>query len=190
MRLAEYKDKGLVVSILMTSFKNDPHVNFLLEFSKNKNKLKAIMEYVFEESLNKGEIYINDNNTAVVLWNTKSSEPVNLSFIFRNLLFLFRNGISTTRRVLKMDKLIHEKHPSDGNFVHLYLIGVLPEYQGNGYARQLVQLMIDKHKNTGKLMCLETSNLRNIEIYKKMGFEISNTVIHNDHKIFCMNRKL
>jgi len=49
MRRAGREDKDTVVNILSKSFINDPHVNWLLEKSKCKNKLRIMMEYVFGE---------------------------------------------------------------------------------------------------------------------------------------------
>ena len=107
MKRAESTDKKTVVDILTRSFVNDPHINFLLEKSKNKNKMRIIMEYVFEESFNKGEIYITDDDSAVALWNTSAKEKINLKYIYRNLSFLFQIGIQSTMRILKTDKLVN-----------------------------------------------------------------------------------
>ena len=127
MKRAKFEDKNVVVSILTKSFKNDPHINFLLEKSRNKNKLRIIMEYVFEESFNKGEIYLNDDNTATALWNITEKEKFNWRFICRNLSFLFKIGIRSTCRILKADKLVNKSHPKTDRYAHLYTIGVLPE---------------------------------------------------------------
>ncbi|MFA5045194.1 MAG: hypothetical protein WC542_04615, partial [Paludibacter sp.] len=96
MKKAKFEDKNVVVDILTKSFKDDPHINFLLEKSKNKNKLRIIMEYVFEESYNKGEIYLNEDNTAVALWNTSKKEKFNWKYIYRNISFLFNIGLEST----------------------------------------------------------------------------------------------
>jgi len=188
MKRAKFEDKNVVVDILTKSFKNDPHINFLLEKSKNRNKLRIIMEYVFEESLNKGEIYLNDDNTAVALWNISKKEKLNWRYIYRNLSFLIRVGIHTTRRSLKMDKLVNMCHPKTGQYAHLYTIGVLPESQGKGYAKQLINFMIDKMSKTKASLYLETSNLTNINIYNKIGFHVFQTIDLDGHRLFCMNR--
>ena len=188
MKRAKFEDKNVVVDILTKSFKNDPHINFLLEKSKNKNKLRIIMEYVFEESYNKGEIYLNEDNTAVALWNTSKKERFNWKFIYRNLSFLWQIGVESTVRILKTDKLVHMRHPRMGRFAHLYTIGVLPDSQGKGYARMLINFMVQKMNTTKTSMYLETANATNIGIYNKMGFHIFDTIDINGHKLFCMNK--
>lgn len=188
MKRARFEDKNVVVDILTRSFKNDPHINFLLEKSKNKNKLRIIMEYVFEESFNKGEIYLNEDNTAVALWITDKKEKFNWKFIYRNLSFLLQIGVESTIRILKMDKQVHQSHPQTGQFAHLYNIGVLPESQGKGYARQLINFMADKMSKTKSALYLETANATNIGIYNKLGFHVFHTIYTDGHKLFCMNR--
>ena len=189
MKRAKFEDKNVVVDILTKSFINDPHINFLLEKSKNKNKLSIIMEYVFEESFYKGEIYLNEDNTAVALWNTSTKEKLSWRYIYRNLSFLLRVGFDSTCRILKMDKLVHKHHPRTGQFAHLYTIGVLPESQGKGYAKQLINFMIEKMSSTKSTLYLETANSTNIGIYNKIGFHVFHTIDVDGHKLFCMNRK-
>jgi len=189
MKKARFEDKNIVVDILAKSFKNDPHINFLLEKSKNRNKLRIIMEYVFEESFNKGEIYLNEDNSAVALWNTARKEKFNWRFIHRNLAFLLKIGIDSTYRILKMDKLVHLTHPQTGQFAHLYTIGVLPESQGKGYARQLIDFMVEKMSKTKSSLYLETANTGNIGIYNKVGFHVFRTIIMDGHTLFCMKKQ-
>ena len=188
MKRAKFEDKNVVVDILTKSFKNDPHINFLLEKSKNKNKLRIIMEYVFEESFNKGEIYLNEDNTAVALWNTSKKEKFSLRYIYRNLSFLLNIGIESTLRILKMDKLVYKYHPKNGQYAHLYTIGVLPESQGKGYARKMIDFMVEKMSKTKSALYLETANSTNIGIYNKIGFHVFQTIDVDGHKLFCMNR--
>jgi len=188
MKKAKLEDKKTVVNILTKSFKDDPHINFLLEKSKNKNKMRIIMEYVFEESYNKGEIYLNEDNTAVALWNTDTKERISWKYIYRNLSFLIQIGVESTIRILKTDKLVNMCHPQIGRFAHLYTIGVLPESQGKGNARKLINYMIDKMSQTQTTLYLETANITNIGIYNKMGFHTFHTLDVDGHKLFCMNR--
>lgn len=53
------------ISSLLVSFQNDPHVDWLLEESKNKFKLTILIDYVVHQTLRKGEIYLSDDNNAV-----------------------------------------------------------------------------------------------------------------------------
>jgi ribosomal protein S18 acetylase RimI-like enzyme len=186
MRKATLEDKNIVVNILAKSFINDPHVNWLIEKSRNKNKMKIIMEYVFEESLGRGSVYLNDDNTATALWNTEKQEKVTFRYIKRNLSFLFRVGLKATTRILKADKLVYSKYPD--KYCQLYLIGVLPEEHGKGLASEMMNPMIEKMKNSAVPLHLETENPKNVEIYKKKGFSIYHTMQIENNTLYWMRR--
>ena len=188
MRRARREDKDIVVNILSKSFINDPHVNWLLEKSKCKNKLKIMMEYVFGESFNKGEIFLNDDNTAAVLWNFEKKEKVSFEYIIRNLSFLFCVGLKTTIRTLKADMLIYNLYPKNQKYCQLYLIGVLPEGQGKGLASALMNPMIENMQKKAIPVHLETANPKNVDIYKKKGFTIFNTTRLGNNTLFWMRR--
>jgi ribosomal protein S18 acetylase RimI-like enzyme len=188
MRKANYNDKDTVVNILTTSFMNDPHVNWLIEESRNKNKLKILIEYVFGESLNRGEIYLSDDNKAAVLWNTEKKEKFSFEFIIRNFRFLFQVGLKSTKRALKTDKIIYNFYPKKQPYCQLYLIGVLPEEQGKGLASSLMNPMIENMKTRAIPIHLETANLRNVEIYKKKGFSVINTMQFGKNSLYWMRR--
>ena len=93
MRRATLADVDLIKNILLVSFKNDPHVNCLLEPSKNKHKLNILIDYVVDQTFRRGEIYLSDDNNAVALWDFESNEKMSLHYIWRNLAFLIRIGI-------------------------------------------------------------------------------------------------
>ena len=186
MRKAEHKDKAIVTSILAVSFKNDPHVNWFLEESRNRNKLNILIDYVFEETIRKGEIYVSEDNMATALWKSEKKEKFSLNYILRNLSFLFRIGIKSTIRILKMNKLIYSQIPKNRSHFHLYLIGVLPEAQGKGLASSLMNPILAEKRENKIPVYLETANPKNVEIYKRNGFNVFNTIQTGNTIIYFM----
>ena len=186
LRKAEYKDKAVVTNILEVSFKNDPQVNWYLEESRNRNKLNILIDYVFEETIRKGEIYLSEDNMAAALWNSDKKEKFSLNYIFRNLSFLFRIGIKSTIRILKMNNLAYSQYPKNRSYSHLHLIGVLPEAQGKGLASSLMNPILAEKKANKIPVYLETANQKNVEIYKRKGFRVINTFQTENPTIYCM----
>jgi ribosomal protein S18 acetylase RimI-like enzyme len=66
------------------------------------------------------------------------------------------------------------------------MIGVWPEAQGKGLASALMNPMIQRMKEKSIPVFLETANLRNVEIYKKKGFKIFETLTVGDRNLFLM----
>ena len=172
----------------MESFKNDPHVNWLLEKSKNQNKLKILIDYAFEETFERGEIYLSDDKTATALWNFEKKEKITFGYITRNLSFLIRIGIKATVRILKMDKVVHSNYPKTGEYIQLYFIGVLPESRGKGLASELMNPMLDKFTNKSVPIFLETGNTKNVEMYKKKGFGVFDKIHASGLALFLMKK--
>ena len=187
MRRATPADVDLIKRILLVSFKNDPHVNWLLEESKNKLKLNLLIDYVVHQTLRKGEIYLSDHNTAVALWDFERNEKMSFHYIWRNLAFLIRIGMKSVVRILKSEAHVHNNFHKYPRYCHLYLIGVLPEAQGKGLASALMNPMIQRMKEKSIPVFLETANPRNVDIYKKKGFRTFETLTIGDHNLFLMS---
>ncbi|MGA3161798.1 MAG: GNAT family N-acetyltransferase [Terracidiphilus sp.] len=187
MRQATLADADRVKHILLVSFRNDPHVNWLLEESKNPLKLNVLIDYVVDQTLRRGEIYLSDSNDAVALWDSERNEKMSLHSIYRNLAFLIQIGIKPVMRILKSEGIIHKNFIRFPRFCHLYLIGVLPEAQGKGLASALMNPMMQRMKEQSIPAFLETANLRNVEIYKKKGFSVFQTLTIGGHSLFLMS---
>ncbi len=161
MRIATLADVDLIKNILLVSFSNDPHVTWLLEESKNKLKLKVLIDYVVHQTLRRGEIYLSDDNNAVALWDCERNERMSFHYIWRNLAFLIRIGIKSVVKIVKSEAQVHNNVRKYPRYCHLYMIGVLPEEQGKGLASTLMNPMIQRMKEHSIPLFLETANLRN-----------------------------
>jgi len=190
LRLATRDDKSIVKKILVESFKNDPCIQWLTEQSSNKNKLNIIMDYIIDETFVNGFIYLTSDNLGVVLWKNEQKEKITYNFIKRNLVFLFKMGVSSVIRNLKNMADTNKHFPKNQPFYYLYSIGVLPEAQGKGIASKLMNPVIELC-NTLKLpIFLETANNQNIKIYQKKGFNITDTKSHGSKTLFYMRYSL
>ena len=187
MRRATLADADLIKRILLVSFKNDPHVNWLLEESKNKFKLNLLVDYVVHQTLRKGEIYLSDHNNAVALWDFERNEKMSFHYIWRNLAFLIRIGIKSVIRIVKSETHVHNNFRKYPCYCHLSMIGVLPEAQGKGLASALMNPMIQRMKEKSIPVFLETANPRNVDIYKKKGFKTFETLTIGDRNLFLMS---
>ncbi len=190
LRLANRKDKSTIKKVLTESFKNDPCIQWLIEQSRHKNKLDVIMDYTIDETLENGYIYVTDDNSAVAMWKNEAKERFTWNFIKRNLVFLFKMGIPCVIRNLKSKADSSRQFPKRQKYWYLYTIGVLPEAQGKGLASRLMNPVIEICKKLKTPLFLETANTHNVEIYRKKGFVVTETLAHNATKIFYMRHSL
>ena len=188
LRKATENDETKVVNILCNSFKTDPHIAWMLEKSKYPNKLEAIMTYVFRQTLNVGTIYLTEDETATALWTSEKKEKINFEFIKRNLSFLFKVGLKTVVRILTNESFTYKQFPKNEKYTHLYIIGVLPESQGKGYASSLMNPILYETEQKSEPVFLETANLKNVQIYIKKGFETYNKWFNNGIELYYMRK--
>jgi ribosomal-protein-alanine N-acetyltransferase len=61
----------------------------------------------------------------------------------------------------------------DGRRIHLHHFGILPEYQGKGYSKALLEHSLEIVKQKGYQVKLEVhkTNKRAVNLYKKYGFK-------------------
>ena len=189
MRRATLADADLIKNVLLVTFKNDPHLKFLLEQSKNERKLSILIDYVVDQTFRQGEIYLSDDNNGVALWDFERNEKMSPHYIWRNLAFLIRIGIKSVIRIVKSEAHIHNNFHKYPRYCHLYMIGVLPEAQGKGLASTLMNPMLQSMKEKSIPVFLETANLRNVDIYKKKGFRVFETLTIGDRNIFLMSNE-
>lgn len=166
------REKPIVVNILKESFENDPLVNWLLEKSKRENKLEIMANYIVDESLDKGQVYLSNDNRGAALWHTEKKSKFSLSFIQRNVMFFFKLGLKTVFRDFLFMKNAHRHFPLNSRFFYLYLIGVLPSSQGQGIASKLMSPVFEYCRLNKVPVYLETANTRNVSIYENKGFEL------------------
>lgn len=188
MKKATWSDKNVVVDILTKTFRMNPHADVLVNEEKNKNKVRLMMEYLFEDTYNRGEIYLSEDGNAVALWRTSKPVKFNPGYLFRKLTLWLRMGVDSAYKMLKMDRLISMYHPKKEKFAHLYTIGVLPEGKGKGYSRKFIDYMSKKMDETKSVLFLDTVGPTNIGTYNKFGFHVFRTFNMNGKQIFCMNK--
>lgn len=186
LRKAGYADEAVVVNILCKSFENDPHIIWMLEKSSYPDKLKAIMTYTFHQTMKIGTIYLTEDETATAMWTSEKKEKLSFEFLHRNLKFLFQVGVKTVVRILTNESFTHKQYPRGEKYYHLYIIGVLPESQGKGYANLLLNPVLYEMEEKSIPVYLETANLRNVQIYLKKGFTTYKTWIKNGLTLYYM----
>lgn len=189
IRKATYEDKSSVIDILCKTFKDDPQINWMLERSKQVRKLSLLMDYIFEKTISIGDIYLTEDCKGVALWKTNKSERFSLEYALRNIKLFLDLGTTSIIRILRNESFTYQQYPKKDKFYHLYLIGVLPECQGKGYASRLMNPMLDYMDKNSIPVYLETANINNVKIYEKKGFKAYNSWIKSGLELFYMKKE-
>nr|WP_294858661.1 GNAT family N-acetyltransferase [uncultured Fluviicola sp.] len=171
--------KQIVTDILHKSFMENKSVNFVVKQDKKKEtRIKKLMEYSYFQGEKWGKIYLSEDNNSCAIILIPSKKKTTLKSIAWDLKLVFGcMGIVNVSKVLKREREIKKHHP-DFPFLHLWYIGVNPEFQGKGRGTFLMDEIMKDAVEMDLPIYLETSNHRNFPFYEKMGFKMISQLDH------------
>lgn len=177
MKLAEAKDRDLVIDILAKSFQTNRSVNYVIKQDENKDtRIRKLMDYSFRVCHSFGEVWLSDDRQACALLLLPKRKKTTLKSILWDVKLAFSViGINRVLRVMEREGLIKKNYPSS-QMCYLWFIGVNPEEQSKGTGSNLLQWILERYDRLNIPVYLETSVERNIPWYKKFGFEIYNSL--------------
>lgn len=171
MRKATWEDKTLVVKIILETFKDNPGVLWMFRDQCDTSVcLKRLADFAFVKSMNRDGVYVSDNNKGVALcyqWDLKY-------FSWRELMIELKFAISCIglfklSKVLKRESVRKSIRPADGRYLYFWFFGV-----GDGGDRAAWDLkngLMQMAKKIHYPIYLETTVLRNVMVYQRIGFK-------------------
>ncbi len=173
MKRATRADRDLVVDILSTAFDENRSVNYIIPQDQfRKKRIRALMDYSFETCFLSGNVYLSDDEKAVVLVSFPERKKMSFRSILADLKLISKGtGFGNILKVLQREKAISSHYP-DTPIYYLWFIGVSPGYQNQGIGGRLLTEVIRDAENLGRPVYLETSTEKNLPWYSKAGFTI------------------
>lgn len=176
VRIAAAEELPLAVDVLTEAFAQDPLIGWLLENARAGNRREILMRYLVREAFDTGFVLITDDQLGTAAWITEKKAPMTWEALSRDVQFLRALGLRTALRCLADHAEIARHHPKDSPFVYLSLVGVLPQGRGRGLASGLMDPVLAHCRAEGIPVHLETATPANVEIYKRKGFAVTDTV--------------
>lgn len=182
-----YKERDAAVDILYKSFIDiliPNSINFVIKKGEDRKKrLKALMRYQVDIALHYGNVYLSDDGKACIIYLEKSQSGIK-KIMLEIQLVLECIGLSRIPKVLARERLIKAHHPKEP-FVHLWLMGVIPEDQGKGKGTRLLEETMRIYSN--KLIYVETTTPENLRFYQKNGFSIFHETQELDYPLYFLS---
>lgn len=166
--------KEKVIEILSHCFETNKSVNWIVkQDSKRKERIRYLMDYSFEACINCGQIYITDDLTGVIVCSNSDDKLPILEEAYLTVQYVWRvTGVDGIGKALKREQYINQFHPQDEEFLYIWFIGLKKTEQGKGTGSAMLQEVLDKSNKEQIPVYVETSNERNVNFYKKHGFEV------------------
>jgi len=197
--LSNFEKSGtsLAVKRLTSAFSEDPCLKYLLDSDVyDPEKAKYLHEYSIRIGLLYGLIRTTSKNIeGISIWLPPGKTSIS------TWMFLRAGGFSLKKKVhpkimdiLKtFDKFSSGIHHRNAAMPHWYLFSIAVDkpYQGYGYAKQLLEPVLQYFDETNQSCYLETHNPVNDKFYEKFNFEVveTGTLPNSEITHFGMLRK-
>ncbi|MFN7259850.1 MAG: GNAT family N-acetyltransferase [Cyclobacteriaceae bacterium] len=173
VRKATRKDKQAIVGILTQAFWNEPHINWFAGTHNNKKqRVEALMSFVFEKRLPNGEVFITNDSQAVAVWRNDTATKFSISLTLEYLKFLWIYGYKRVMDINRYEKSVHSRYPKDKSNYYLWMLGTSNQSQGKGLGSHLMNYMLRDAAKNGIDTYLETATESNVALYQHKGFEL------------------
>ena len=173
----QQKDIENACQVLGKAFHEDPAwIHVIPDENERREKLSSVFEYAVRYSLKYGKVYApTENLEGIAVWMPHTTVEKSMWRVIRSGAFraAIKMGSNIGKRVEKLFDPIDQdrrEHMKDRSYVYLQAVGVLPEFQGQGFGGRLLKPMFARADIEGMLIYLETETEKNMQIYTKYGF--------------------
>ncbi|MGQ9708261.1 MAG: GNAT family N-acetyltransferase [bacterium] len=168
------------VRVLIRAFESDPLWVYVFPGSKKRvKKLAAIFGFLIRFGLKRGRVETVREINGLAVWLSDKYYRVNFwnAILVRGLLLPFEIGLGALRKMIMVEQVNYRLHSKVISRPHQYLalVGVKPEFQKLGLGTRLVKNGIERCRQQGLPVYLETTNPGNIVFYERLGFKLVKT---------------
>ena len=187
---ATYGDKNYVVDILHSAFEpiKDPNsINFIVKQDENRSeRIRILMEYLFEDSMASGEVLLSNNRNACILVKYPHTEKKTWKWLKWQFKLVFQViGIKNIFKILKRLSRLKKHHIKDP-YIHPVIMGAKSEVNGLGIGVRLIRQLIDHYPNNELPIIIETTTDENLRIYNRFGFEVFKKIETKDFPLYFL----
>lgn len=173
IKTATASDEAYLIDVVVRAFAADPAARWSWPDSQQYfTHFPSFVRAVAGKAFTHGSAYYVDGYAAAALWlppNVHPDEDKLTSLAQRSV------AEKIQKDFLSVFEQMGHYHPSEPHWF-LPFMGVDPSQQGKGFGSALLQHTLVQCDRENKLAYLESSNPRNIPLYKRHGFELLGTI--------------
>jgi GNAT superfamily N-acetyltransferase len=176
--LATDADVPKICELLARVFFDDPVSSFLIPNEKLRLRgIELFMRAALEKDLMAfGRVYVTDDLSGAALWAPAGKPFLSGARALRNIVPVTRYVATNMHRVLRALMKVESLHPKVPHY-YLATLGTAPERQGHGIGGALMQPVLARCDANGVPAYLESSKARNLPLYERHGFKVTNEVV-------------
>jgi ribosomal protein S18 acetylase RimI-like enzyme len=172
------KDRDAGAAVLGRAFAEYEMLQYYFQDEMQRHAIAVTFSFIaLAVCLRYGEAYSSSANMeGVSAWLPPGKAPFGGWQIIRSVppSVLFRFGRQGASRIQAYGRYIDNVHRKLVPYPHWYLqiIGVDPQYQGQGFSSQLIRPMLERIDREYLPCFLETNIEKNVAIYQRFGFGV------------------
>ncbi len=176
-RLAHHGENDALRDLLVAAFADDPVLSWTFEDDESRPRHAGVFfDSVLRRLSGHDLIWTTDDMAGAAVWARPGhwrESPLEVMRMARHTILAMRHNLLGKLRGLGGIEARHPKEP------HLYLatIGVHPGRQGEGVGSALIRPGLDHCDSAGLPAYLESSNERNVPLYERHGFEVTDEIV-------------
>lgn len=182
-------------AVLTDAFVDEAGLNYWLKQDATKDHhRRKFFDAVVRDMLHpKRDISVAENGgamTGAAIWLEPGLKAFDFPWwreLFYTPLFLSIAGASGLKRVQELGARLTSCHPAVPH-AHLQFLGVSSEAQGQGVGSALLKETLAPLDRSGTVGYLEASTERNVALYARHGFEVTNEFDLPGLHFWCMTR--
>jgi ribosomal protein S18 acetylase RimI-like enzyme len=168
-------DLDNVAAALADAFRDDPVFAWLIPpaTSRRDDRLRAFFASMARSYLRRNKhVYVVGDGQAAALWSAPGAWTLPFSEMLRETPSAVKAFGRNTFRAVRVQLQIESKHPKEP--VHWYLgyLGTRGDSQGQGIGSAMLREVLEPADAAGVPAYLESSNERNLTLYRRHGFEV------------------
>lgn len=177
--LAIRADREQVVGTVVAAFANDPAFRyFFADESTFEREATAFAAYLFDLRVDHGTVWVVDGGAAVSMWdppgNGRGSATGKLDV-----------SADALRRLDEYDAEVHGTLPDTPHW-YLGILATHPASAGRGRGRVAMRAGLDEAARAGLPAYLETTNPVNVELYRRAGWEVTDSLTARGLAVWVM----
>ena len=178
VRRAQETDAARAAEALAGAFREDPVFSWLIPPGSDHpatrhQRLASVFGAVTRSYLRRDKhVYAGPGGVATALWAPPGAWKLPTSEILRETPAMLKAFGRHIPRALRALSAVDAKHPTHRDHWYLGYLGCEPGHQGKGIGASLLRTVLDECDDKGVPAYLESSNPRNLTLYKRHGFSV------------------
>lgn len=168
------QDKKQAFNVLEACFQNNPSVlNSVKQDKYVPRRIRFLLRYLVNLGYRNQGLWLSSCRQGAAVAMRYDTIRTGLQGYLDQLFFaLFGTGLKKVKPLLAKEAYLKSIRPSDGRFLYVWLVGVMPQSRGTRVFRDMCQELKEFSLRENLDIYYETSVERNVNPYKIMGGEV------------------